>query len=119
MQAKATDWLKPPLGATLSEYEAVCPRVIVVVVAELETTEKSIPVPVSVTVCELFDALSLIVKVPVLTPPAVGSKNTPMAQLEFTERLLPQELSSPKSEGLAVILAIFSAELPVFVSVTV
>jgi len=42
-----------------------------------------------------------------------------MPQPEFTKRVLPQELSSPKSEGLAVILAIFSAELSVFVSVTV
>ena len=81
--------------------------------------EKSCPVPIRVTVCGLPGALSLIVKVPTLAPPAVGSKKTPIAQLEPAARLLPQELSWPKSAGLVVMLVMLSGAPPLFVSVTV
>jgi hypothetical protein len=49
----------------------------------------------------------------------VGSKKTPMEQLEPTDKLLPHELSGPKSVGLVVTLAIVSGAAPVFIRVMV
>jgi hypothetical protein len=118
-QEKATDWVKPPLGAMESEKEAVCPGATVTVVAELGAMEKSSPVPVRLTVCGFPIPLSLIVSVPVLTPLATGSKKTPIAHLEPDERLLPHELIWPKSEGLVVTPVMISGTVPVFMSVTV
>lgn len=83
------------------------------------STEKSCPVPLSVTVCRLPLALSITVKVPVLVPLAVGSKKTPIEQLAPTGTLLPHALSTPKSAGLVVTLVIASASVPELVSVTV
>jgi len=80
--------------------------------------EKSCPVPLNATVWGLPDPSSLIVIVPALVPLAVGSKNTPMTQLAPAARLLPQALSVPKSDGLAVTPVMFSGEPPLFVSVT-
>jgi hypothetical protein len=51
-------------------------------------------------------------------PDAVGSKNTPIEQLEPTATLLPQALSGPKSAGLVATFVIVSGPLPVFVNVT-
>ena len=82
-------------------------------------TAKSCPVPESDTVCGLPDALSVTVRVPVLLPLAAGSKNTPIEQLEPGETLLPQALSTPKSEGLTVTLVTERAAVPEFVSITV
>jgi hypothetical protein len=81
--------------------------------------EKSSPAPVRLTACGLPIPLWLILSVPVLTPLAAGSKKTPMAQLEPAERLLPHELSWPKSVGLVTTLVMISGAVPVFVSVTV
>jgi hypothetical protein len=80
--------------------------------------EKSEPAPVSVTTCELPRALSVMVKVPVLVPLVLGSKNTPMEQLEPGLTLLPQSLSGPKSVGLVATLVIVSTLLPVLLSIT-
>ena len=86
---------------------------------EDEATEKSCPVPLSVTVCGLSAALSVIVTVPVRLPVAVGSKKTPIEQLEPAATLLPQELSTPKSLGLAVTPVIARVAVPLLVTVTV
>src|SRR5580704_16491062 len=59
--------------------------------------EKSRPVPVSVTVCGA-PALSVMVSVPL----TVGSKKTPMVQLEFCISGFVQLLRTAKSAGLAV-----------------
>jgi len=80
---------------------------------------KSCPVPESDTVCGLPAALSLTLKVPVLVPVVVGSKNTPIEQLAPAATLLPQAFSAPKSAGLVATLLIVSVALPVFVTVTV
>jgi len=89
------------------------------VVEELGAIEKSCPMPVSATVCGLLAALSVIVKVPVLVPLVVGSKKTPMEQLDAAPKLPPQALSGPKSPGVAVTLVMVNGEPPVFISVTV
>ena len=98
---------------------AVCPAVTVAVGEPDEATEKSCPVPLSVTVCGLSAALSVIVMVPVRAPLAAGSKNTPIAQLDPGATLFPQEFNTPKSLGLAVTLVIARAAVPVLLSVTV
>jgi hypothetical protein len=84
---------------------------------EVVAMEKSCPTPESVTVCGLFAALSVIVSVPVLAPPALGAKERPMEQLAPGATLLPHVLSTLKSEGLAVTLVIASAAFPEFVNV--
>lgn len=85
---------------------------------EVGVIEKSSPAPESATVCGLPGALSVIVKVPVLVPLTVGSKKTPIAQLEPAARLLPHVLSGPKSAGLAVTPVMLRETLPLFVMVT-
>jgi hypothetical protein len=73
---------------------------------------------VSVTVCELFPALSVIVSVPVLVQLAVGSKKTPMAQVEPAATVLPQAFSMPKSVALVVTPVMSRGVLPLFTTVT-
>jgi hypothetical protein len=62
--------------------------------------------------------LSLIVKLPDLVPLAVGSKKTPIAQLEPAATVLPQAFSVPKSVALAVTLVMLRGALPLFITVT-
>jgi hypothetical protein len=76
------------------------------------------PVPVKLTVCELPLALSVIVKVPVRVPAAVGVKVTLIVQLAPALTLLPQVLVWEKSP-LAVMLEMVSVALPVLVRVTI
>ena len=83
-------------------------------------TEKErvfLPVPVSGTVCGLPTALSVMVKVPVLVPEAVGLKVTLRVQLALAARLEPQVLDCAKSP-LTVMLEIVRVAFPVFLSVT-
>jgi len=118
LQAKATDWLKPPPGETATVKFAVCPAEIVAEADEAGASEKSCPAPLSATVCGLPSALSLIVNIPVLVPLAVGSKKTPTAQLAPGARALPHALSIPKSPGLAVTVVMLRGASPLFVTVT-
>lgn len=83
---------------------AICPAATVVEAGETGANEKSCPVPFNATVCGLPGALSLIVSVPGLAPLAVGSKKTPIAQLEPAATVLPQAFSVPKSAALVVTL---------------
>jgi hypothetical protein len=64
-------------------------------------------------------ALSVIDNIPLLSPEAVGSKKTPMEQLELAARLPPQALRTPKSGVLVAAALIVNAAVPVFVTVTV
>jgi hypothetical protein len=85
---------------------------------ETGVNEKSCPVPLSATVCGLPGALSLIVNVPDLVPLVVGSKKTPIAQLEPTATVFPQAFRVPKSVALVVTLVMLSGALPLFITVT-
>src|SRR5271169_1156673 len=49
---------------------------------------KAIPVPVSVTVCGLFGALSVSLRPPLTAPARVGAKATEIVQLAFTARVV-------------------------------
>ncbi len=57
----------------------------------------AVPVPVSETVCGLFEALPVIVSAPVRAPLAVGAKVTLTVQLELAATLVPQLLLCAKS----------------------
>jgi hypothetical protein len=91
------------------------------VVREKATTGV-VPVPVSVTVCGLPVALSVIVSVPVRVPPAVGVKVTLIVQLAPAATVDPQVLVSAKSllfVPVIVILVMLTGVSSVLVSVTV
>src|SRR5260370_741630 len=75
------------------------------------------PVPVRLTDCGLPEALSVMFRVPVRVPEAVGVKVTLMLQLAPAATELPQVLVSAKSP-LAEMLVRLSEALPVFESVT-
>ena len=75
------------------------------------------PVPDNPTLCGLFDALSLIVIVPVRWFSALGVKVTLIVQLALVATELPQVLLWAKSP-LAAMLVIESAAFPVLLSVT-
>ena len=76
------------------------------------------PVPVNDTVRGEPLALSVMVRLPVRIPPAVGVNVTEMAQFAPAATLEPQVLAWAKSPEAAIEL-IFSAAVPVLVSVTV
>lgn len=79
------------------------------------------PVPVKGTVCGVFGALSLIVRVPVRTPVSVGVKVTWIWQVFFTASVLTQDdatIFCAKSP-LEVMLLMSSVAVPVFLTVTV
>jgi hypothetical protein len=76
------------------------------------------PVPVSVIVCGLPDALSVTVTVPVRVPVVVGVKVTLMVQFAPAAKLAPQALVWLKSPVDAMLLTL-SVALPVLVRVTV
>jgi hypothetical protein len=92
-------------------------------VAELEDPDggasvKSWPVPLSATLCGLSEALSEMLRVPVLVPPAAGLKVTEMVQLAPALTVVPQVLVCEKS-ALAVMLEMVSEALPVLVRVAI
>jgi hypothetical protein len=63
--------------------------------------------------------LSVTLSTPLRDPPCVGSKNTPIAQLDPEATEFPQLLSGPKSAVLVLTFEIVTAAEPLFVSVTV
>ena len=80
-----------------------------------------VPVPDSARICGLVRAESLIVKVPVRVPVAIGEKITLIVQFAPIASFLGQVLVSAKSFGsapLIVMLVIFSGVAPGLVSVT-
>src|SRR5260370_9051623 len=84
-------------------------------------SEKSLvavePIPVRLTDCGLPEALSVMLRVPVRLPDAVGVNVTLMVQLAPAATELPQVLVWAKSP-LAETLVRFSEALPVLESVT-
>ena len=80
-------------------------------------TAGAAPVPVRLTVWVVGLTLSVIVKVPVRDPAAVGVNVTLMVQLALAATLEPQVLVWEKSP-LAVALEMTRVALPVLLSVT-
>ena len=78
------------------------------------------PVPVKLTVCGLPLALSVIVRVPVRVPEAVGVKVTLMLQFAPAARLevLAGQLLVAEKSPLAAMLEMVAARVPVLLSVT-
>ena len=89
-----------------------------VAVDDDEVREKSCPVPVRVSVNGPV-GLVLIVKTPLREPPCVGSKNTPIEQLDPEATVLPHVLSEPKSAVVVETFEIVMEEPLLLVSVTV
>jgi hypothetical protein len=83
-------------------------------------TVKSVPMPVSATVCGLPGALSVIVKAPVRVPVAVGVKLTPILQLLPPARGVPTaQVVVPVSRAKSPLTAKsvkFNVASPVFVT---
>src|SRR5437867_5117935 len=76
------------------------------------------PVPVRLTLCGLFAALSVMTTDPVSVPSVVGVKVTLMAQLAPCATLVPQSLVSAKA-GVAVMPEMLSGPTPELVRVTI
>ena len=77
------------------------------------------PVPESATACGLFGALSENVSAPVSLPSTVGVKVTFTVHLAPLAKVEPQVLERMAKLPLVVMLLMFSAPVPVLVSVTV
>ena len=80
------------------------------------------PVPESVTLCGLPLALSVIVTDALREPCAVGVKTTEIVQLALGPTGKEQVLFWPKSPVFAPVIAtllMFSAPVPVFVTITI
>lgn len=91
----------------------------------IEVTESDaigpVPLPLTVTDCGLPDALSVIRRLPLLVPVAVGLNVTLMVQVALIAREEPQLLVCAKSPGFVpenAILEIVKAAVPVFFNVT-
>ncbi len=95
----------------LAKVSEVTERLAVVVGA--------VPVPVRLTVCGLPEALSVMLKVPVRVPDAVGVNVTLMVQLAPAATEPPQVSVSAKSPLAAILPVIVRAALPLLDSVTV
>ncbi len=80
--------------------------------------EKSWPIPLSATLSGLPEALSEILSVPVLIPPAAGLKVTEITHVAFALTVFPQVLVAVKSP-LEVMLEMPSAPAPTLVRETV
>ena len=79
----------------------------------------AVPVPVRLTVCGLPEALSVMLKVPVRVPDAVGVNVTLIVQLAPAATEPPHVSVSAKSALAAILPVIVRAALPVLDSVTV
>jgi len=77
-----------------------------------------LPVPLKLTTCGLFAALSWRVSVPLRVPVAVGLKVTLMPHVACAAKLVPQVLVSAKSPATAI-PAIVTAVPPVLVTLKV
>jgi hypothetical protein len=83
-------------------------------------TTGAVPVPLKFTVCVLPATsllLSVMVRVPVSVPMAVGAKVTLIVQEPLAATLPPQLLVSPKL-ALVAMLVMVSAALPLLLRVT-
>jgi len=119
VQVRFTLWLNPHSPAIVKVYVADCPGATASVVEEPEAAAsvKSWPVPLSATLCGLSRALSEMVRVPVLVPPATGLKVAEIVQLAPTLTLVPQVLLWEKSPVVVIVRGV-RAPLPVLVSVS-
>jgi hypothetical protein len=77
-----------------------------------------VPVPVRPTDCGVFEALSLIVMVPVRVPTAVGVKDTVIEHDPPAASAMPEQLLESAKSPLMVTVEMFSKAVPEFVSVT-
>ena len=84
-----------------------------------DSVTAALPVPLRLTFCGLFEALSVKVSVPLAAPVAVGVNVTPTAQLAPAARLVPQVLLEIAKGPLIPTLEMVRAVLWRLVRVTV
>jgi hypothetical protein len=90
----------------------VVPTVIVPKLTVLgEVVTGALPVPLSVTVCGLFPALSVNVSVPVAEPIADGVNVRPTVHRPFAATLVPQVLLLIAKPDVVTTLVMLSATL--------
>jgi hypothetical protein len=126
VQVNATEPVNPPTGVMVTLKLSVLPAVTVCVdVGPVNPKSGGVVVPVSGTVCGLPVALSVMVKVPMRVPAAVGVNVTLIVQFAFAASIagvigqaVVPVLVSAKSPDAAMEL-IVRGPVPEFVSVTV
>lgn len=101
---------KPPTDASCRLAVADPPTVAIVNAVEVTDSDSVDPVPVSDTVCGDPVALSVIVRLPVRLPPAVGVNVTETVQFAPMATLVPQVLVSAKSPEAAMDEMLSAAE---------
>jgi hypothetical protein len=92
-QLRETSWEKPPAGVTDNDADAVPPAGTVAETGETDT-EKSVPVPVSASLCGLPAALLVTVMLADRAPTALGVKVALKVQLAP-----PARLPAPNGQG--------------------
>ena len=118
VQVNATLPVTPATELNSSGYVALAPLESVAVVLPAEASEKSIPKPLSETVCVAGVALSISVNVPLNCPAAVGANATCSVQAAATASVAPQLFAAIlKFEDTTVLVSV-STDPPLFVSVT-
>jgi len=86
------------------ELEVSIPWLLKVRLEADKLASGAVPVPVRLTVCGLFVALSEKVNVAVRLPPVAGANVTLTVQLAFTPSELPHVVVSAKSPGLVPVI---------------
>ena len=116
-QVKFTVPENPPADEACMVAVAEPPEEAVIPVEGVET-ETVDPVPDSVTVCGELGALSLIVRVPVRAPPAVGAKVIEIVQLALGA-MLPLHVSDSEKFPTVCVAKMLRGAFPELVSVMV
>ena len=117
-QLKLTVWLNPPCDATESVNVAVPPALTVADCWPVVVTAKSSPVPESATICGLPGDVSVMTRLPVRVPPAVGLKVTMGEQLPPGDSV-PHVFDATAKSPVALSPEIVTADALAFVSVMV
>ena len=125
LQVSVTVPLNPLIGVTSNSYVAGLPAGTVAVAEPpgARPIEKSVPVPLSTTVCGLPGALSVNFNDAVSLPVALGVNVTFTSQVALTATAVPLQVwpliaKSPALVPLIAMALIVRLELPLFVTVT-
>jgi len=119
-----SDWVPELFVRVMLCGELLSPTVTVPKLRLVGEKETTVPTPVSETVCGLFEALSVIVMVPVLVPVLVGLNATRIVQLPFGGATKFGDIGQLLVIGKIVLLLLVTLEMiklpvPLFVTVTV
>ena len=110
-QVNDTAEAKPAVAVTVITVEVDCPAVTGFGASGFAVSWKPgiavlVPVPTSITLCGLLEALSVMTRVPELLPTVVGAKVRLMVQLAEGARLPPQLFVCENPEDTAMVLKV-------------